>query len=141
MTPVEFEAAMTELFRLLGFVAEQTQLTSDGGIDIWAVDDRPLIGSRIIVQCKRYGPTVKVGEPAVRELYGLVHAHGVSKGIVVTTSVFTPSARRFAIGKPLELIDGDQLIGIVRRCADDLIVLPSSWNSRPPRRFAHFLLV
>jgi len=114
MTPGEFETAMTQLLRSLGFQAEQTQLTADGGVGIWAVDSRPMISSRVIVQCKRYDSSVSVGEPPVRELYGLVHALGVTKGIVITTSRFTTGAIRFAERKPLELIDGIGLISLVR---------------------------
>src|SRR6266446_4246991 len=58
ITPGEFERAMTGLLRSLGFQAEQTQLTADGGIDIWAVDNRPILGGRVIVQCKRYATGV-----------------------------------------------------------------------------------
>ncbi len=140
MTPGEFEAAMTRLLRVLGFEAQQTQLTADGGIDIWAFSEQPITGGRVIVQCKRYGPDTMVGEPVVREMYGLVHAHGVTKGIVISTSGFTASARRFTSGKPLELVDGNQLLGILRGCSTDSILgrVASRWG---PRRFSPFTTV
>lgn len=124
ITPGEFERAMTGLLRSLGLQAEQTQLTADGGIDIWAIDNRPILGGRVIVQCKRYATGVSVGEPTVRELYGLVHAHGVNKGIVITTSHFTSGALRFAEGKPLELLDGVQLMSLVASIGTESIGLP-----------------
>jgi len=116
MTPSEFEELITALIGSLGFQAERTQPTNDGGIDVWAVDDAPLRGSRIIIQCKRYNPGVAVGEPVVREFYGLVHHHAVNKGILITSSKFTPGAVHFAEGKPLELIDGEMLLSILNRC-------------------------
>ncbi len=90
---------MTHLLYLLGYQAETTQLTADGGIDIWASDPRPIVGGRIIGQCKRYAATSTVGEPVVRDLFGLVHAHNVSKGVIITTSAFTATAKKFVKGK------------------------------------------
>jgi hypothetical protein len=113
MSPKEFECSMAALLRLLGFRAEETQLTRDGGVDIWATSDAPVTGGRLIVQCKRYAAGAAVGEPVIRELYGLVHAHGVNKGVLVTTSEFTVGALRFAEGKPLELIDGAKLLSLM----------------------------
>jgi hypothetical protein len=124
----------------LGFQAEQTQLTADGGIDIWAVNNSPILGGRVIVQCKRYGTDASVGEPTVRELYGLVHAHGVTKGVVITTSKFTAGAMRFAEGKPLELIDGVRLMALVRDIGVDSIRLPDK-NGESRRQFCSFDLV
>ncbi|MFQ5885722.1 MAG: DNA translocase FtsK, partial [Anaerolineae bacterium] len=50
--------------------------------------------------------TKPVGAPVVRDLYGVITAENANKGILITTSRFTDSARAFAEGKPLELIDG-----------------------------------
>lgn len=45
----------------------------------------------------------------VRELYGVVVAENAQGATVVTTGRFTKDAVSFAKGKPIELIDGDQL--------------------------------
>ena len=115
MEPGQFEMFVTSLLKKLGYAAETTRLTADGGIDVWADDDRPLTGGRIIIQCKRYAVGTTVGEPVLRELFGLVHAHGVNKGVLVTTSSFTKGAREFAKGKPIELIEGAELLSICRK--------------------------
>lgn len=115
MEPGQFEIFVTSLLKKLGYAAETTRLTSDGGIDVWANDERPLTGGRIIVQCKRYAAGTTVGEPVVRELFGLVHAHGVNKGVLVTTSSFTKGAKEFAKGKPIELVGGTELLSICRK--------------------------
>lgn len=114
LSPFEFERAVTQLITSLGFRAQQTQASRDGGIDIWGEDARPFGSGCIIVQCKRYANDNLVGEPIVRELFGLVHAHGVNTGVLLTTSGFTADARRFAAGKPIELIDGTQLLDLLR---------------------------
>ncbi|MDP2659102.1 MAG: restriction endonuclease [Dehalococcoidia bacterium] len=59
-----------------------------------------------MVQCKDWAKPV--GEPPVRDLYGVVASERAVKGILITSSNFTEAARRFAQGKNLELIDGDQ---------------------------------
>jgi hypothetical protein len=132
MSPIEFERAITSLVTKMGFRAEHTQACADGGVDIWAVDDRPISGSRIIIQCKRYAPSLPVGEPTIRELYGLVHAHGVNKGVVITTSHFSAGALEFASGKPLELITGIQLLGLFNQHMPEVREIPkrddSSWR-------------
>jgi restriction system protein len=98
----------------MGYQTELTKYTGDGGIDIFARSSQPIVGGKIIVQCKRYAPQVTVGEPVLRDLYGLVISSGANKGLVVTTSSFTPAAVQFALGKPLELIDGDLLTSLMR---------------------------
>ena len=54
-----------------------------------------------------------MGVGAVRELYGAVQAEGADKGILVTSSSFTVPARKFAEGKPLELMDGTRLRSLI----------------------------
>jgi restriction system protein len=70
--------------------------------------DRPLVGGRYLVQCKRYASDA--GVPAVREFYGtLVADRGALKALFITTSGFTTQAREFAKTLPIELIDGPTL--------------------------------
>ena len=64
-----------------------------------------------MIQAKRYTNTVDVA--AVRDLYGTVHNEGAMKGILVTTSFYGPEAYSFAKDKPLTLLDGPQLLGLL----------------------------
>jgi hypothetical protein len=115
LSPGEFEVFVTNLLRKMGYKAETTRLTADGGIDVWASNDSIFTGGKVIVQCKRYSEHQLVGEPVLRELFGLVHAHGVNKGVLVTTSSFTRGAVQFAEGKPIELLGGLQLLGLCQQ--------------------------
>ncbi len=99
-----FEQEVLTYLQTMGFKAEQTEKTADGGIDIIAHSNRPLFQGKYIIQCKNWSKPV--GEPVVRDLYGVVTAERANKGILVTASRFTASAMKFAKGKPLELIDG-----------------------------------
>ena len=114
MDPIEFESLIAKLLQTMGLEAETTEVTGDGGIDIVAHSSQPIIGGKFIVQCKRYAPDNRVGVSAVRDLYGVVTSERASKGILVTTSDFTAKAREFADGKPLELVDGEKLVSLLR---------------------------
>lgn len=95
-----------QLVENMGFETETTKASGDGGIDLIAYNHQPLLSGKYIIQCKRYSGSV--GEPIIRDLYGVVMSERANKGILMTTGVFTKSAVAFAEGKPIELIDGNQ---------------------------------
>lgn len=103
LSGVDFEHLCATLISGMGFQVEVTKASGDGGIDIIANSSTPLYKGRYIIQCKRYAGTV--GEPILRDLYGVVMSERANKGILMTTGTFTRSAIAFAEGKPLELID------------------------------------
>jgi restriction system protein len=110
LTGVEFEKLIAMLLQRMGFHAEMTRATGDGGIDIVAHLERPFVGGRYLIQCKRFSPDSLIGAPVIREFYGaLVADRRAIKGVFITTSGFTVQAREFARNLPLELIDGGQL--------------------------------
>lgn len=107
MSGFEFEKLCQTLMLKMGFSVETTAQTGDGGIDLVAVSEQPFIKGKYIVQCKRYSNGV--GEPIIRDLYGVVADQRANKGILITTGYFTISAIKFAQGKNIELIDGEEL--------------------------------
>jgi len=103
----DFEQTIKTLFVKMGFEAILTKSSGDGGIDVIVLNNEPMTKGKYVIQCKDW--TASVGEAPVRDLLGVVHSEGANKGILITTSAFTTSAKRFAEGKPIELIDGIQL--------------------------------
>lgn len=103
----EFEMVCKRLLENMGFDVETTKTTGDGGIDLIAYNHQPLLSGKYIIQCKRY--TGSVGEPVIRDLYGVITSERANKGILMTSGVFTKQAQVFAEGKPIELIDGVKL--------------------------------
>ena len=81
---------------------------SDGGVDLWLRQ----AGETVLVQCK-HRKVYKVGVSPVRELFGILTAEQADRAILVTVGRYTQDARAFASGKPMELIDGKQLSGMV----------------------------
>ena len=107
MSGIEFENLCQLLMIKMNFEVETTKASGDGGIDLIAYNHQPFTQGKYIVQCKRY--TGSVGEPVIRDLYGVVMSERANKGILITTGTITASAFAFANGKPIELIDGDKL--------------------------------
>ncbi len=110
LSGIEFEEFITQLLGAMGFRTQITKASGDGGVDIVAFLDKPIIGGRYLLQCKRLASGSLVGAPTIREFYGAVTAdRKASKGILVTTSGFTMQAKEFAGEVGIELIDGQQL--------------------------------
>lgn len=107
LSGVGFELICQQLLENMGFETETTKASGDGGIDLIAYNHQPLLSGKYIIQCKRYSGSV--GEPIIRDLYGVVTSERANKGILMTTGYFTKSAITFAGEKPIELIDGNKL--------------------------------
>lgn len=104
MDGYEFEDYISGLFRRLGFEVEATSYSNDGGIDLVATYNQPIFSGKYIIQCKNW--TGPVGQPEVRDLYGVVMDQRANKGILITPSDYTQQAYDFANGKNIELING-----------------------------------
>ena len=110
----DFEILVGEYFRRQGFgVTDNGGGGADGGVDVVLQDG----DDRFLVQCKHWR-TQRVGVQPVRELYGVMAAHGVSGGFVVTSGDFTEEALRFADGIALTLVSGKTLLRSIRAQAD-----------------------
>jgi restriction system protein len=125
LSPTEFEGLITNLFALRH--APDAAFAGRGV----AFDSRPIFGDKVVIQAKRYKNTV--GVSAVRDLFGTVQNEGASKGILVTTSGYGRAAFEFAKGKPLELLDGANLLHLLGEHAgiDARIVMPEGWIDQP----------
>lgn len=132
LSPMEFESLITNLFQTMGLETRQTQASRDGGVDCVAFDPRPIFGGKVVIQAKRYKHTV--GVSAVRDLYGTLQNEGASKGILVTTSGYGKAAFEFASGKPIELLDGSNLLYLLAEHAgiEAKIEPPENWKDPIP---------
>lgn len=107
----QFEKLVGEGFRLQGYrVAETGGGGADGGVDLVLTKG----SEKSLVQCKQWR-AFKVGVDVVRELYGVMAAHGATGGFVVTSGRFTDDAAAFAKGRNIQLWDGAQLHALIRR--------------------------
>lgn len=132
LNPREFESLITNLFEKMGLETRQTRPSRDGGVDCVAYDPRPIFGGKVVIQAKRYKNTV--GVSAVRDLFGTVQNEGASKGVLVTTSGFGRASFEFADRKPLELLDGSNLLYLLATHAgiEAKIEVPEDWKDPRP---------
>lgn len=120
MDGYDFEDLTSTLIQSLGYKVEQTKKSGDGGIDIIAYSTAPIISGKYLIQCKRHSKPI--GEPVLRDLYGVITAENANKGICITDSTFSPKAIDFAKDKQIELIDGDSLIGLISKYLNNEII-------------------
>jgi restriction endonuclease Mrr len=113
--PTRLEKLVAELLRAMGYTdVEHRGGPLDGGVDVRCFHSAPVgPASRIAVQVKRY--STPVARPCIDELLGVLHRDRYDRGIVVTTSAFTPQAREVALGQPIELIGGLMLVDLLVR--------------------------
>lgn len=113
----DFEHLCRELFEKAfsgsGAEVKVTQASRDQGVDAIVFDPDPIRGGKIIIQAKRYTNTVDVS--AVRDLYGALINEGATKGILVTTSQYGPDSYAFAKDKPITLLNGQELLGLLEK--------------------------
>lgn len=104
MDPIAFERYVGSLFAKRGYRVEDTRASADEGIDLIVRQGRRMA----VVQCKRYQGSV--GQPVVRDLYGVMLHTGAVEAYLVTTGTVTAAARRWAEGKPIHLVDQHRLV-------------------------------
>lgn len=118
MHDADFERLIVKLMLGLGYGAgglgKRTGGTGDGAIDGIITED--VLGLDVIfLQAKRYSQDSAIGPDKIREFAGAMDAHGITKGVFVTTSRYTKAAREYAerSHKRLRLIDGHELAGLM----------------------------
>jgi restriction system protein len=120
--PEFFERLIVKLLLNMGYGGSAADAgralgrSGDDGVD--GVIDQDALGlDRVYVQAKRYKQGNNIGSGAIRDFFGSLDRHKAAKGLFVTTSTFSPSARDTAelLSKRIVLIDGDQLTMLMIR--------------------------
>ena len=118
LNDTQFEQLIVKLMLGLGYgeagSGKRTGGTGDGAIDGVITED--VLGlDKIYLQAKRYSPDSAIGPDKIREFAGAMDAHGILKGVFVTTSRYTKAAKEYAerSHKHLRLIAGDELAEIM----------------------------
>jgi restriction system protein len=93
----------------MGYRGSLTPETGDYGADLILEK----AGTRTVVQAKRW--KLPVGIEAVQQIIGAMKYYQATKGMVVTNSVYTLNAQELARVNDIDLIDREQLIGLLRK--------------------------
>jgi restriction system protein len=120
-SPEFFERLMVGLLISMGYGGSRADKagrtlgrSGDDGVD--GVIHQDALGlDRVYIQAKRYAAGNNIGSGAIRDFFGSLDRHKASKGLFVTTSTFSPSAKETAefLSKRIVLIDGDQLAALM----------------------------
>ena len=119
VSPDRFEQLVVELLVEMGYGQGQAVgRTGDGGID--GIINQDTLGlERVYIQAKRY-TSGSVGEPEIRNFSGSLDPYGATKGVFITTSTFSGTARQTARAisagnKLIRLVDGNELAQLMIR--------------------------
>lgn len=114
-----FERNIAVLLRRLGFSVEMKKPrggSTDHGVDVFATKSKRGEIEDWLIQCKCYGKQNPVGPDIVRALLGSIADFETDqrrfRGMIATTSRFTPEAQRLALKHDVTLIDGGELADI-----------------------------
>ncbi|MCM3412670.1 restriction endonuclease [Metabacillus litoralis] len=110
----DFERFIKELYELLGYQGKLTPKSGDGGKDIILKHG----AQTILVECKRYN-SKKVSRPEIQKFHSALIDMNAHKGIFVTTSDFSKYAIEYVSNKPIELVNGEELINLLKIVTSD----------------------
>lgn len=120
--PDFFERLMVNLLISMGYGGSTENAgrtlgqSGDDGVD--GVVDQDALGlDRVYIQAKRYASGNNIGPGAIRDFFGSLDRHKATKGLFVTTSTFSSSAKETAehLSKRIVLVDGDELARLMIR--------------------------
>lgn len=135
ISPRNFELLIGLLFKQMGYDVIITQPRNDGGYDVRLKKDSTGKSEISIVECKRY--TDNVGVKELRAFMGVVSRERATRGLLITTSSFTRSARSEAKEtNRIELIDYEALCGLFNEhFGPDWLLKIDSIVSRAQRQY------
>ena len=94
----EFEKLIAELYARMGYEIELRRYSRDGGLDFLAIKNEEKDPYIIIVECKHPLKKNTIGVKLVRELNGVRDFNNAEQSILVTSSKFSPEAKKLSMG-------------------------------------------
>ncbi|MFB9865654.1 restriction endonuclease [Rufibacter immobilis] len=110
LAPRKFEEVVAELLQAKNFHVQLTQQTRDGGYDIIALQEIGGFPFKMLVECKRYRRDRPVGVEFIRSFMDVINEENANKGVIVTTSYFSPEAHKREAKAPHRLELKDRLV-------------------------------
>lgn len=109
LAPEQFERLCCRLLEQMGLVINSLTSSTQGQLDMTAVNPQPITGGEYIIHCFLAAPDEPIDSARIVALSDTVRAEGASKGILITTGFFSEEVLKLAEGTPLELINGHRL--------------------------------
>ncbi len=126
-----FEHFVAHLMEGMGYRAQVTQISGDGGVDVIAHRDPLGLEPPIIkIQCKRV--VGSMGAPDVQKLTGSLAPGGSELGLFITLGTFSKDAVHLGRNRQdLRLVNGNEFVDLVLEHYEDL---DSEWKRLLPFR-------
>ena len=105
LSAAQLQKIIVALYHRRGYEAKRAGLTGERGVDVVV---HTSMGRKWVVQCKR--GRGRLNERNVKGFYGSLKRHKAERGILITTGTFSDKARIWAKGRPLALLDGQELL-------------------------------
>lgn len=121
LSPQQFEDAVADLYRNLGYQVKQTPYSNDGGKDAIAWKN----GRKYLIECKRYEASKQIGRPMIQKFFAAMVEEKADKGFFVSTSKFTDTAYEYVKDKNIELVHGTKLADLFRTAFPNIEDNPS----------------
>lgn len=119
----EFTEQVAAAYRQAGYLVLDTPpYSSDPNIDLYMRKS-----ANLYLLQSRYWLNKKLGLREVKNLFAIIHEKQASGAFLLTSGIFTMEARRYAVGRPINLVDGIQLVEL----------LNSSSKQNPPEKSTH----
>jgi len=105
----QFKEMVAEAYRRSGYIImENSSFTADPRVDMVIRKSANLY----VVQC-RYWQNRKLGIREVKNLLALMHEKQACGAFLLTTGVFSSEARHYAVSRPINLLDGIELVELL----------------------------
>ena len=109
-----------------GFDSEIAWVRPNGAVVLHVTSRGRRSRMEALVQCAAWS-MFHVDATSVLEFYRAVVSEGVQRGIYVTPGSFGADARLFSRNKRLELLDGEEFLGTIRRMSAEERIITSAW--------------
>jgi restriction system protein len=117
LKPTSFERLVLKVMKEIGYnldgILEDTSGLEDGGINGVIYEDALGLNS-IYLQAKHYNNII-ISKRDIQNFAGAMDGEGATKGVFVTTSIFSEEVKNWVkqLPKQIKLIDGDELVSLM----------------------------
>jgi hypothetical protein len=109
MGPRQFEVAIADLFRQLGYRVELTPYSNDRGKDAIAWKD----GKKYLIECKRYDALNTIGRRDLQIFVAAMKEEDAEAGFYINTGRFASTVPEYAAANQIALYDRDRFAALV----------------------------
>lgn len=113
MSSSGFEDVLSKLVSKIGYRIVSAQLRGRYELDITAKKEDPLGEISTLIEVKRNKRDI--GLTTVKKLHENTVSQNMANGILITTSGFSESARKYALEKQIRLIDGEEFLNLLKK--------------------------